>query len=62
MWPWRQSVQFKYFIFWVQLITLVAVLHIVLLYSFLFVQHGINLADNLTITARFANGDLPVVF
>lgn len=62
MWPWRQSVQFKYFIFWVQLITLVAVLHIVLLYSFLFVQHGINLADNLTITARFASGDLPVVF
>lgn len=62
MWPWRQSVQFKYFIFWGQLITLVAGLHIVLLYSFLFVQHGINLADNLTITARFASGDLPVVF
>lgn len=62
MWPWQQSVQFKYFIFWLQLITLVAVIHIVLLYGFLFVQHGINLHDNLTITARFARGDLPVVF
>ncbi len=62
MWPWQQSVQFKYLIFWAQLLTLVAVIHIIVLYSFLFVQHGLNLHDNLTITARFASGDLPVVF
>jgi outer membrane biosynthesis protein TonB len=62
MWPWQQSVQLKYLIFWGQLLTLVAVLHLIVLYSFLFMQHGINLHDNLTITARFASGDLPVVF
>lgn len=62
MWPWQQSVQFKYLVFWGQLLTLVAVIHVMVLYGFLFIQHGINLHDNLTITARFVNGDLPVVF
>ena len=62
MWPWRQSVQFKYLVFWGQLLTLVAALHLIVLYSFLFIQHGVNLHDSLTITARFASGDLPVAF
>lgn len=62
MWPWPLSVPYKYLRFWLQLVSLVLLVHVVVLAALLFIQHDAILPSSITISARFAQGELPVVF